>query len=290
MTFGKALSRFQKLFAGRPSHESTPIDEPIKLPCHVIAVHWEFTSSLDVLEWDLTINVDPGTSVGEYLALFNGSIDGAGCYLGLQTDVNIPQAGRGIGKGLIFSTWWSFDDSDTRIPVNGFIEMGSHEGNFVGVRRPYQWTTGVYRVTLSRSEPEIFDGQELDWFDLAVTELDAASPTGARPEPIGPNEWIGGLRFPRKTRGKAATVDPGGLLFLEVYSGARTWAEVRPWQVDVMAYGNGTRCPSGTTEYSTFPFGQQMPNANVRYDTERGSVDISFGVGVLKENPAGAWP
>ncbi|MFZ0667427.1 MAG: hypothetical protein WAM97_16860 [Acidimicrobiales bacterium] len=266
------------------------MEKSIKLPCHVIYVHWGFTSPLDFLEWDLTVHVDPGTTVGEYLALFNGSIDGATCYLGLQTNVSQPETGKGIGKGLIFSTWWSFDQSDTRVAEDGFRELGTHEGKFVGVRRPYPWTTGAYRVALSRSESELVGGRQSDWFDLWITPLDTEGSGDARPVAIGPRVWIGALRFLRKAPDRPATIDPGGLLFLEVYSAASTWADVMPWHLDTMAYGNGTRCASGRTEYPRYPFGQQMPNANVRYDAATKSLNISFGAGVLKQDPPQRWP
>src|SRR5271165_2971434 len=84
-----------------------PLGQRVKLPAHVLCVHWRLPDSLTQLEWDVTIEDDPGTSTGEYLALYNGSIDDSTCYLGMQTDVSDPRRGQGIGKGLIFSTWWT---------------------------------------------------------------------------------------------------------------------------------------------------------------------------------------
>ncbi len=250
------------------------------MPCHVAYVHWGFPAPVDVMEWDLTVGDDPGSTVGEYLALFNGSIDGSQCYLGLQTDVFSPGSGRGIGKGLIFSTWWSFDEDDTRVADDGFRQLGTHEGTFVGVRRPYEWTTGDYRVTLRRSTAETVGGRTFDWFDLSMTP---ALPAGA-------DEWIGALRFPRRTNRVPASIDPGGVLFLEVYSGARTWADVDRWSVDVMAFGDGARCPSGRTEYPRYPHGQLMPNANVRYAPALERIQLGMGRGVAKEDPPQSWP
>jgi hypothetical protein len=253
--------------------------EPVKLPCHAIYVHWGFSSPHAWVYWDVTISRDPGGSVGEYLALFNGSIDGSACYLGLQTDVSHPGLGRGVGKGLIFSTWWTFDAADTRVAEGGFRELGTHEGKFVGVRRQYPWTVGNYRVTLARSGPQIVAGRALDWFDLWVTSL-----------PGGENELIGGLRFPRREPNQPAMIDPGGLLFFEVYGGATTWADVAPWHSEVMAYGEGVRCPRGRTEYPRYPFGQEMPNANARFDPSSGRVQVQAGAGVTRQDQAERWP
>lgn len=289
MVLRRAVERLVTFLSAAGFGNSSSLDEPIKMPAHVIYLRWGFTTPVDTLEWDLTIHVDPGTAVGEYLALFNGSVDGSQCYLGLQTNVSDPGTGRGIGKGLIFSTWSSFDESDSRIAADGFRELGTHEGRFLGIRKPFQWTTGDYRITLSRAESEVVDGRGMDWFDLSVTPVGPATPDLSRPAPVGPSVWVGGLRFPRRLPQRAATVQPGGLLFLEVYSGAGTWLDVSPWHLDVMAYGDGVRCPSGRMEYPRFPHGQRMPNANVGYDPTRGRAVLKIGSGVVKKDPPGAW-
>jgi len=287
MVLRRAVDGLRSMLA-RPDVGVASLAEPIELPAHVAYVHWGFSSSVAILEWDLTVHTDPGTSVGEYLALFNGSIDGSQCYLGLQTNISHPGTGRGAGKGLIFSTWWSFDASDTRLAEGGFRELGTHEGRFVGVRRPYRWTVGDYRVTLSRAESEVISGRTMDWFDLSVRPLRPRTP-GDRSEPVGPSAPIGGLRFPRRHPARPATIEPGALLFLEVYSAARTWADVSHWHADVMAYGDGARCPSGRNEYPRYPHGQEMPNVDVRYDPVRDRIELEMGAGVVRQDRPGPW-
>jgi hypothetical protein len=130
----------------------------------------------------------------------------------------------------------------------------------------------------------------MDWFDLSIEPLRGAAMSGvARPQVSGASEWLGGIRFPRRHADRPATVDPGGLMFLEVYSGARTWGEVAQWRVDVMAYGDGVRCPSGYTAYPTYPNDQTMPNVNVRFDRDRDRTDLNFGVAVEKKDTPGRW-
>lgn len=260
------------------------------MPCHVAYVHWGFDTPVAVMEWDLTVHDDPGSSVGEYLALLNGLIDGSQFYLGLQTDVHLPGTNRGVGKGLIFSTWWSFNEADTRVAEDGFCQLGTHEGNFVGIRRPYQWTSGDYRVTLRRAETEVVNDRAMDWFELSIGRLGLSRPGQSRPDPVGPTEPIGALRFPRRDQGTPARIEPPGAMFLEVYSGARKWAEVTAWSVDVMAFGDGVRCPSGRIEYPRYPHDQVMPNSNVRYDAERQRVHLSMGAGVIREEESPGWP
>jgi hypothetical protein len=254
-----------------------------------VYVHWELDEPAATVEWDVTVATDPGSAVGEYLALFNGTIDGSLCYLGLQTDVAHPPSGRGIGKGLIFSTWWTFDAEDARVPDDGFIELGTHEGRFVGVRRPFAWTSGSYRVTLARAAADARGITTHDWFDLTIVELEARpSPDGA-PAPRGAPTWIGSLAFPRRDTHRPARVDPGHLSFFEVYSRADTWADVARWDVALAAHADGRRCESGRTEYPAYPFGQLMPNANVTVEDTTGVVRVSFGGDVRQIDPARHW-
>lgn len=257
------------------------------MPAHTVYVHWDFAAPLACIEWDISIRADPGESVGEYLALFSGTIDGSLCYLGLQTDVLHPDKGHGIGKGLIFSTWWSFDSSDTRISEGGFRQLGTHEGNFVGIRKPYMWTTGDYRVTLSRGQGDRSGSRELDWFDLSIQQVTTAD---ADRRPVTPaREWIGAIRFPRRRPDTPAVIDPQWLTFLEVYSGARRWEDVTLWTVTVAASGDGNACPAGTIEYPRYPHGQSMPNANARYNSNTRRIQLSMGRGVERTDPPRRW-
>jgi hypothetical protein len=286
MNFERLTRTIRSLVTRAPDDPTN--DQAMRLPSAAIYLYWDFAAPVTALEWDLTIQIDPGTSVGEYLALFNGSIDGAMCYLGLQTDVFHPAHGTGIGKGLIFSTWWSNDAADTRLAPDGFREQGVHEGGFIGIRRPYLWAAGDYRVTLSRSESETSRGRVLDWFDLWIEPTSPIPPTLARPRPLGSRDWIGGMRFPRRSRDRPATIEPGGLAFLEIYSGAQTWANVTPWKVDLMAYGDGVRCPSGRIEYPR-PYGRDVPNASAMYLPASARLDMGVGLGAAEKSPAGRW-
>jgi hypothetical protein len=289
------MGRFSRLFGGSSSRRD-PLAESIRLPCHALYVHWQFGGPLEVLEFDLTVHTDPGTSVGSYLAPWSGYLDGSQFYFGLQTDVHHPSTNRGTGKGLIFSTWWSFDEADLRIADDGFFQLGTHEGSFIGVRRNYEWTTGSYRITLARGDADVVRGREMDWFDLSITPIAEVTPSGftprgvsLRPEPIGPTSWIGALRFPRRTPGVPARIEPRAPTFLEVYAGAATWSEVTQWHTDLMAYGDGVRCTGGRTEFPRFPHGQLMPNADVWLDEERGRVHLSFGGDRHAEHSPQTW-
>ncbi|HET9059598.1 MAG TPA: hypothetical protein VFN61_06730 [Acidimicrobiales bacterium] len=265
-----------------------PLDERPRLPTHVAYVHWGFERPLAAVEWDITILKDPGSSCGQYVSLLNGSIDGAAFYLGLQTDMSYPPTGQGAGKGLIFSTWWTFDEADIDVAPGGFQEMGTHEGRFVGARQRYPWTVGDYRVSLAR-RPALSPGPadpDHDWFDLSITPLQASG--APRPVPSGRACWAGGLRFRRRHPDRPATIDPSGLMFAELYSRVDSWRTVPAWHFDVMAYGDGEPCPKGRTEYPAYPFDQRMPNVSAWYDAERRRVRVQMG-GVDEQARPDAW-
>jgi hypothetical protein len=268
------------------------LDQEIRLPVAGIYVRWNLETSVATLEWDLKVVADPTSSVGIYLALAQGSIDGSTFYLGLQTDVWDPGRLRGAGKGLLFSTWWTFDPGATRLAPGGFRELGTHEGRFVGVRQPYPWVVGDYRVTLARSEPAAQVGAPADWFDLYIQPTAPPGTGPGRPELAGLRTWIGGLAFPRRHGSMPALIDEASTTFMEVYSRARRWGDIPRWDVDLMAYGDGQPCPRGVTEYPVFPFGNNrpMPNANARYDLTNDVVQLRYGDSTNRVDPAGRWP
>ena len=289
---------------GRVRGESTPplperdgrsrqLDRQIRLPVAGIYVRWNLDARVAALEWDLKVLADPTCSVGIYLALAQGTIDGSTFYLGLQTDMWDPERLRGAGKGLIFSTWWTFDASATRLAPGGFRELGAHEGRFVGVRQPYPWVIGDYRITLVRSEPAPRLHVPADWFDLYIQPTVARRDTRpGRPDLVGDRTWIGGLAFPRRHGPVPALIEESSTAFMEVYSRARCWRDIPRWDVDLMAYGDGQPCPGGVTEYPVFPFGNNrpMPNANARYDSASGLVKLRYGGSTNRADPAGRWP
>jgi hypothetical protein len=291
-------SMFRRVLGASPAPiserlgSSRELEREIRLPVAGIYVRWDLEARAVTLEWDLKILADPTSSVGIYLALGQGRIDGSTFYLGLQTDIMDPARVGGVGKGLIFSTWWTFDIGATRLAPEGFREVGTHEGRFVGVRRPFPWVVGDYRVTLVRSEPAVHLPVPADWFDLYVQSTATRGVGSGRPELIDDRTWIGGLAFARQHASTPATIEKSSTAFMEVYSRARRWGDILAWDVDLMAYGDGQPCPRGTTEYPVFPFGNNrpMPNANASYDPTRGLVELRYGGSTNRLDRAGRWP
>ena len=92
-----------------------------------------------------------GAGNGIYLMVCSGDVDGVGYYFGLQTDVhNYNVSDPYAGKGLLFSRWEERDLENARIPSDGWTQSSGHEGDFIGVRRNYDWSVGKYRIRMGR--------------------------------------------------------------------------------------------------------------------------------------------
>jgi hypothetical protein len=253
---------------------SDPLAEAVRLPVAGIYLHWGIAGPAAERSWELEVTEDPGASVGEYLAVLNGTIDGQAMYLGLQTDVFSPGAGRRVGKGAVFSTWWTFDLGDARPAPGGFTQAGTHEGRFIGVRALHDWGVGRYRLRLARGAPDDRGGQAGDWFELSLTDLGGGATVG-----------LGALRFARRAAGRPASIDPGGVGFVEVYSHAARWADVPRLGAALGAAADGVTCEAVRIEYPRFADGQQMPNAAARWDPATRRVELRFGGHQLRRPP-----
>ncbi len=241
------------------------------LPAHTSYVHWTFPgAAVSELEFTVEILNDPGTDVGLYLSPINTSVDDTPFYLGLQTNVVQPGVGA-AGKAIVFSRWDSLDPADTRAAEAGFIEVGTHEGEFVGVRLPYDWTAGTYQLRLERAEAE-GDG---DWFDLYVVDVTASE-----------ERFAGGLRFPRSVTASPGTIDPFITTFTEVYMGVTDYGLVPMWHVALWATTDGAPATTARSEYPAYPYAE-YPNTDVSYDATSSLVHMVYGGDTARCHAAG---
>lgn len=251
-----------------------PASKKVPMPSHAIWLHWGFGEpDLHTLEWDITFHSDPGDVVGEYFAPFNGYIGGELTYGGIQTNVQHPE-GHSLGKGAIFSTWWTFDERDARVEQpDGFYQLGTHEGKFLGVRRPFHWGAEHLRFSLTRSHERDADRGGY-WIECTVAKLSGGGTPHDRPSVVGEPLAIGALRF-LDAGGVAPTFGPSPLSFLEIYSDAHTYADIADWHIDVMAYGNGISANSLRTEFPAYP--KVVPNTDAWFDSSTNRAHLRFG-------------
>ncbi|MCA9580559.1 MAG: hypothetical protein KC416_02115 [Myxococcales bacterium] len=262
----------------------------LSTPVHVGYTEWDVPSGAAELSFDIEVHEDPGTGAGLYFAPVSGvAIDGNPLYLGMQTDMIDNDAG-GVrrGHGFTFSRWDTLSPDDFDVAAGGYSEIGTHEGEFVGVRQPYDWSEGTYTFQLSRRDAG--DGpQSHDWFDLTVIDRQT-----------GEEVQVGSLRFERQDPNIPATLSAGPdadttrfTSFTEVYSGngvdpgnVRTSAipKMDVEMTNVQTDRGGVR--DIFTDYPRFPETVEVlyPHSNVHRDGD--GVRMSFGDGVIQVDKA----
>ena len=248
----------------------TDLYEKVALPEHMAYIWWGWTQAQDdrgfeELEVAFTVHNDVGDMPGLdglYLMVCYGKIAETPFYLGIQTNAHsatLPFYGR--GKAAIFSRWETRDLELARFSEeDGWTQSSGHEGDFIGVRRSYDWGPGEY---IARLGP---DGEDRDgvWFGLWITD-----------QRTGTETWIGSMKFP-KVKGAARI---GGPVYstMDVYGGT----PIRPidipeWHVTMSRpSGDGRPARRGATGYSMF--GAEILNSNIRYARRQDVVDIRAG-------------
>lgn len=220
------------------------------------------------LTTDFTIHNDVGNwsdKHGYYLILLSNDISGVAFYFGVQTDAN------GRGKALIYSRWGTRDLANARYSESGgWTQSSGHEGDFIGVRRNYDWGAGDYRVRIA---PDGSEG-DAEWFGLWITDLGTDEST-----------WIGSLKFPLSDGG--ARIQPHSIATIELYGNP----EIRPidiprWHVSVSRpSGDGKRSEWGITKYPYDDSENALFNSNVKYDSLEHRAHLVIGGLTERVNP-----
>jgi hypothetical protein len=203
----------------------------------MVSVIWNFGmprfSSLYV---NVSINSEPDTKDGLYFQMYEGNINGVPFYFGLQTQVFKPGCGS-MGRGVIFSRWKTQDLSNVRSVEGGWHESGSYEGDFVGIRKLYDWATHHYELRIAYIESDVVG----DWYGLWIRDLGEGS-----------EDFVGSMRFPKTTPNMNGIGD-GGVSWLELY-----WKEIEgtpmpKWHVSINdIYSSDSKKPprQAISEYS----------------------------------------
>ncbi|MYB76123.1 MAG: hypothetical protein F4X83_03310 [Chloroflexi bacterium] len=240
-------------------------------------IWWEWPTrrtGFDELVVDFTIHndVELAERQGYYLMLAFGSISDADFYFGIQTNVHSPIPPYTRGKAVIFSRW---DERDLGLAkwdeMYGFAQSSGHEGDFIGVRRLYDWGIGDYRARLA---PEGLADEHGRWFSLWVTDLATEVTT-----------WVGSLRFP--------LVDRNAQITKSVYSTMEIYGAgpVRPidlpvWHVSIAPpRADGELSTWGVTSYSAFT--DAVLNTEIYYDARANVVGMTAGGLTERKSKAG---
>jgi tetratricopeptide (TPR) repeat protein len=177
----------------------------ISLPWHIIDIRTELKKNikLDKLEIDFSILSDVPKDLNLYIApLGYGRINNHGFYGGIQTKIH------GTGKpGLIFSRWDERDTAAIQTDSTGYKCSSGNEGDFISVRKKYNWTKGQYRITL-KANPDtlMLKGKVHRWVAMSIYSYDK------KEEVIN-----GSLAFP----GDTLMLGKELWIFVEIYGGSR---------------------------------------------------------------------
>ena len=151
---------------------------------------------------------------GLYWNFYQGVInDNIGFYFGLQTLV-YGDPDETLSKGVIFSRWETRDTSNYRLSQNGWGQSAGYEGDFIGVRKEFEWGVGTYDIELKRVESD----DEGDWYGLFIRNISDPSFT-----------YIGSIRF---EHGSNEGIRSGAGTWTEIYS-ANSSLEFPRWHVSI---------------------------------------------------------
>ena len=218
-------------------------------------VWWKFQSNtFKTLTNTFTIHSEPSNKDGLFYTMYQGFINGQGFYFGIQNQVFPKRT-----KGLIFSRWGTRDTTNYQIAEGGWGQSAGYEGDFIGVRKEYEWTVGTYQTVL-KQDSTVNNG---DWYSVVIQKL-----------PNGEKVYMGSIRF-EKSNIHPDGIKSGGVSWTEIYLKEKTNGEVLSWYVsmDEIKADNNEKPISADIMYAEKVFTQ------VSNTFTRGKGDIHFIMG-----------
>ena len=144
----------------------------------------------------------------------------------------------------------------------GWTESAGYEGDFISVRREYEWGVGNYQMRLAPHDED--DGGI--WYGVWITDKDTGQTT-----------WGGSLRFPLVDGN--ASIDPYAYSTLEIYG---IGTPIRP--IDIPQWHVSMERPLADQEKAwsaTFGYGgiggTPAENVDVQYDRATETIDFRIG-------------
>lgn len=188
------------------------------MPWHLVDLWWDVgeETAFESYSVDITISDDVPATKNLYIAPIGiGHLSNTPFYGGIQTQTDgytrDNRQLRKIGPGLLMSMWGERSHAAIRPAQGGFYQSSGHEGDFVSIRRPYQWSKGTFTYKIIRMDQEIIAGKPYTWVGAFVY-------SHSKDE----NIFIGALRF----KGDQLKLSPKIASFVEVYGPRKPVAEI----------------------------------------------------------------
>ena len=219
---GSTMSAFSQTLSESPIE---PLNDKTPVANEIGGIHyayWDFRQeTFEELSHQFTIyelpsNIDgSGNNDGLYYQFYQGVInDTIGFYYGIQTRLYKP--GVGTQYGLIFSRWKTRDTLNFNIAENGWGESAGYEGDFIGVRKHFDWGVGSYETIIRKDSVDDVG----DWYSLKIKDLESDE-----------SSYIGSLRFERSS--ESSGIKTGGITWTELYSKSPLGTPLPNWRVSV---------------------------------------------------------
>uniref|UniRef100_A0A7V4TX94 DUF3472 domain-containing protein n=1 Tax=Candidatus Caldatribacterium saccharofermentans TaxID=1454753 RepID=A0A7V4TX94_9BACT len=231
-------------------------------------VWWHFyAGSFREVTVSFTIHEDFPTRDGMYLQMYQSEINGIPFYFGIQTRVGKPGFGL-TGKGVIFSRWGTRDLTNAEVAPGGWTESAGYEGDFISVRKGYDWKAGKYTMRIAYVRSDTLG----DWYGVWIGDENAVE------------EYAGSLRFPRAPERNPGIADGGGT-WTEIYYRETTPGSTLPrWWVSVEAIsGVDFRGVHHRPRVAILECSERFQNVNIVYDASGRMFHFLMGEGVERE-------
>jgi len=185
---------FLALLAVSTAVDGAVADEPeyARMPWHLVDLWWDLgeESPFESYSIDVTVGDDVPSTTNLYIAPIGiAHLDKTPFYGGIQTQADGHTKSdariRKIGPGCLMSMWGERSLDAIRPSLGGLCQSSGHEGDFVSVRRPYEWTKGTYTYRVTRMDAEVVEGVSHRWVGAFLYSHET-----------GENVFIGALRFP----------------------------------------------------------------------------------------------
>lgn len=239
------------------------------MPWHLVDHWWDIgqDAPFESLAVDVTISADVPSSVNLYIAPIGlGRLSKAPFYGGIQTQADgytkQDQKLRAIGPGFLFSMWGERSHDAIRPADGGLCQSSGHEGDFISVRRPFEWKKGKYTYRLVKMDREEINGKPYTWVGAFIYSHDR-----------GENLFIGALRF----KGENLVLERKVANFVEVYGRRRPVADIPKVTVTFGPPVVNGKAPKKPTAEAIYP--QGVPDY-AQTEAKDGSLVVSVGTPV----------
>jgi hypothetical protein len=198
------------LSAASASENRTADDKQYaRMPWHLVDLWWNLgeESPFQSYSIEVTISEDVPSTTNLYIAPIGiAHLSKTPFYGGIQTQADghtkSDRRIRKIGPGLLMSMWGERSLDAIRPSIGGLCQSSGHEGDFVSVRRPYDWSKGAYTYRVVRMDEQQVGDKPYTWVGAFVYSHDKDE-----------NVFIGALRF----KGKDLSLSSKVASFVEVY-------------------------------------------------------------------------